>query len=345
MVTKITLSVLLLGSPLCTYAQSLQWSISGEHGYTDFSDAQKGDRLDFHRLQGSATWGAWENVSLQTTVSVENGFNQRYPGDMLQQQQTDIVLEQALVAWRYRENHSVKLGRFYVPIGTSNGNESSLDRYGAELSPVERNIIPTHWVETGISFSGRIFEGFDYDVAMHSALRMQDGGLVRDGRQADSYSVSKAHAFTIRFQYKAIEQLLLATSIHFEVDTTGWDGWGNNSAILIQTHADYRFERWQLKGFFAYWDIDGIRFETSGREKQNGWYLEAGYRYSRSIGYFARINQWDNEQDNQIDTRITQWDAGINWWLNEQVTVKADISTLSGAEDSNRISIGASWKW
>lgn len=340
----------LLASATCILFSSLlvaepRTSFSGEHVYSTFSELTPEDSFDFHKVQGSMSGDFSQEWEWQTTLSVENGFNQRYPSDMVHLDDTDIIVEQALVSWQFAKNHNLKIGRFYLPIGRLNGPSEIFAQYGAERNPVEINIIPTNWVETGLAVSGRIVDGLFYDAAVHSAIRMVDPGLVRDGRRPGSFSISKAHAFTFRFQYRGIENLLLSSSIHFEVDTTQWVGWGNNSAIMIQTHADYQYEKWGFIAFYSYWDIDGYRFETSGREKQNGWYLETNYRASQSLGFFTRLNEWDNEQDNQIDSRIRQWDAGINWWLNENVIIKFDIGKLSGAGEGNRFSAGLAWNW
>lgn len=324
----------------------IQTRLSGEHGVTKFSgESDRSSALDHHKITGAMDWQFSENWQLKTTLSIENGFNTLYPGDGIHTQNTQIILEQAALIWRYSANHRVAVGRFYVPIGTLNGRTNTVNNYGVQRNPVEINIIPTNWVVTGIQFYGNVTEGLSYDVAMHSALVMPDGGLVRDGRTPDSFSISKAHAFTLRAQYTGVAGLLLSSSIHFEVDTTRWSGWGNNSAIMIENHGEYRINKFGIKVFYAYWDIDGVHFERNGREKQNGWYLQTDYRFSPSVGTYVRINEWDNEQDNHLDTRSRQVEVGLNWWFYPNFVIKADFASLSKAADNNQLNLGFAWRW
>ena len=254
-------------------------------------------------------------------------------------------MEQALFSWQFSDNHRVYLGRFYVPIGSINSREAAFSQYGTLRNPVEINIIPTNWVETGIGFEGKISKSWRYTASGHSGLATGDAGLVRDGRNASSFAVTPPQAVTLRAQYEPSDNFIWSTTAQFQVDVTGFVGDGNSSSGLIQTHIIYTSNQWTTKAFWAYWDIDGINFELSGREKQNGWYIESSYRKSEKLGFFARINEWDNQQDNRIASRILQIDAGLNWWVKPELILKADISHAANSADFNRFNLVFTWQY
>lgn len=316
--------------------------INGEHGITRLSDSS--ETIDIHKLNLTSQVSVAENWQFTGGLSFENGYNELFPGDGINRDSSELFVETLNVKWQYASSHSLTIGRFYLPIGTINDADTRLGEYGAIQNPVETHIIPSNWSETGLMASGQITDNIDYNFSIHSALIMPDAGLVRDGRQRSSFSISKAHAFTARIQYTPFKGLLWSTSLHFEVDTTEWDGWGNNSAGLIQTHVSYASERFSSKAFFSYWDIDGYRFETSGREKQNGWYLQSGYKVTPVFGLFLRVSEWDNEQDDRDLSRIRQWDIGGNWWISDKVVIKLDFSKYQQAQQGNSINAGISWR-
>ena len=44
----------------------------------------------------------------------------------------------------------------------------------------------------------------------------------------------------------------------------------------------------------------------------------------RDLGVFARYSEWDNLAGSNGESDITEWSAGVNYWLVENVVFKAD---------------------
>ena len=320
----------------------IDWSVYGEHQWSRFDETS--ENVDSHKLTLALDTEITTNWHFNLALSYENGWNERYPGDGFNTDTSEFIAESLNVTWQYAEHHQLTVGRFYLPIGIVNKADGQFAAMGVNRNPVEINIIPTNWVETGLMASGLITDNLSYDFSIHSALIMEDAGLVRDGRNSDSFSVSKAHAFTARLGYQPWDALSWFTSFHFEVDTTDWEGWGNNSAGLIQSHLIYETGSFRHTAFYAYWDIDGIRYEWSGREKQNGWYFESVYRVSEAWSTFIRLNEWDNEQDNNIPSRVRQLDLGFNYAVGNDLILKADVSKFYKSQEGHGINLGLTWR-
>ena len=275
----------------------------------------------------------------------------------------EVEIEQAYIEWDYAENHRVKAGVFLTPVGILNETHEPETFYGVERNPVEKNIIPSTWWEGGAMFSGEIAEGFSYDAGVHSGLfinpdpdplKADDGKWkIRDGRQKVSEAEGDDLAYTARIKYTGIPGLELATTFQHQTDI--WQGesfMGEDEADanLVEMHAIYNKGPFGLRALYAHWDIDDvIENVKAGADEQEGFYIEPSYRLNEKLGFFVRFSEWDNQAgESSADGEKQQYDIGFNYWLHENVVLKADYRHDNNEGDSEEFSgfnLGVGWSF
>jgi phosphate-selective porin len=243
----------------------------------------------------------------------------------------EVELEQAYIQYDLNDKNRVSAGVFLTPVGIINETHEPNTFYGTERNNVEKNIIPTTWWEGGAMLSGELAQGFSYDVAMTSGLKTNSGKdyAVRNGRQKVAEATAKDPAYTSRLKWTAIPGVELAASVQYQNDITqGFDSRAG-SATLLETHAVIEQGAFGLRALYATWDLDGDGPESVGADEQTGWYIEPSYKINDKVGVFTRYSLWDNQAGNSTDTEYTQWDIGVNWWIDPQVVVKLDYQDQS----------------
>jgi len=267
----------------------------------------------------------------------------------------EVEIEQAYVEWDYAENHRAKAGVFLMPVGILNETHEPETFYGVERNPVEKNIIPSTWWEGGAMFSGEIAEGFSYDAGVHSGLFINptEGDYkIRDGRQKVSEAEGDDLAYTARIKYTGIPGLELATTLQHQTDVwqgEAFAGEDEADATLVELHAIYNKGPFGLRALYAHWDIDDvIENVKAGADEQEGFYIEPSYRLTEDLGFFVRFSQWDNQAGQGSDTEKQQYDIGFNYWLHENVVLKADYRHDNNEGDSEEFSgfnLGVGWSF
>jgi len=292
----------------------------------DAPGAEDRNEIDFHRFVVFLGHQFNDRLRFFSEIELEHSI----AGD---DQNGEVELEQAYIEYDLNSAHRAKAGLFLVPVGIINETHEPDTFYGVERNSVENKIIPTTWWEGGVAVGGEILPGFGYDVAVTSGLGLDLGKYkVRDGRQKVSGADADALAYTGRLKYTGIAGLELAATVQYQEDLyqeNFIDLSGANKAVdamLYEAHVVYQAGPFGLKALAARWDIDDrIEQVALGADVQEGWYVEPSWRFSEKLGVFTRYGEWDNEAGaGGNDTRYEQWDVGVNYWLHENVVLKAD---------------------
>lgn len=311
----------------------------GEHHFNHIDG--KEDEVDAHRFVLFIGHEFNDKLRMFSELEVEHGIaGEGQPGE--------VELEQAYIEWDFIQNHSVKIGQFLIPVGTLNETHEPDTFYGTERNNVEKNIIPTTWWETGVMFTGEIAPGLSYDAGVHSGLATAEGGKVRDGRQKSAKAVAEELAYTARVKYTGVAGLELAASAQFQKDITQGlaDTDGDNDALLLTLLARYQMGDFTVSGLLAEWDINGSAFEANGRDEQSGWVFEASYKVLPKLGVFVRQSAWDNEAGINTDSETERMDLGVNYWLHQNVVLKADFGFEEKANvDTDSLNFGVGWSF
>ncbi len=312
----------------------------GELHYNNYED--KDAKVDFHRFVLFFGHEFSDDVRFFSEFELEHSI----AGDG---KAGEVELEQAYVEIDINEKTSSKVGLFLIPVGIINETHEPPTFYGVERNGVEKNIIPATWWEAGASFNYKPTGGLSIDGAATSGLMVATEGdkayNIRSGRQKVAKATAENLAYTGRIKYTAINGLELAATVQYQTDITQGSSADTADATLIEAHAIYQVNNFSLRALYARWDINGDEAETLGRDEQTGWYVEPSYKFNEKVGVFARYSEYDNEAGNSDLTKVKSTSVGVNYYLHENVVLKADFEDLGGAIDSTGFNIGFGYQF
>ncbi len=314
----------------------------GEHHFNHFEDSD--DKVDAHRYVLFLGHQFNDDVRFFSEFELEHGLS----GD---DKPGEVELEQAYIEWDYAENHSAVIGQFLVPVGIMNETHEPDTFYGTERNQVEKNIIPVTWWETGLMEKGEIAPGLTYNLAVHSGLEIDTTAgkyKIRDGRQKSAKATAEDLAYTARVKYTGIQGLELGATVQYQQDVTQGLNSDDNSGLLTELHAIYQAGPVSVRALWAEWDIEGDYFEALGADKQQGWYVEPSYKLTKDLGLFVRYSEFNNKDGISTSTETEVWDFGINYWLTENVVLKADYTDFvseSSGTDKDALNLGVGWSF
>lgn len=326
-----------------TYAKVADWAERtqiGGYGEIHYNNKENGntDQIDAHRFVMYLAHDFNDRVRFFSEVELEHSLaGDDKPGE--------VELEQAYIEWDYADHHSAKFGLFLVPVGILNETHEPETFYGVERNNVESRIIPATWWESGVMLGGDIAPGLSYDFGVHSGLET-DAFDVRGGRQKSAEAVAEEFAYTARLKYTGIAGLELAATVNYQEDLLQGlvAGADEASGLLYETHAAYQAGPFGLRALYAQWDIDGDQAQAAGRDEQKGWYVEPSWRLTPKLGVFTRFSEWDTQAGDSADTEVEQFDVGFNYWLVENVVLKADWSDQQNG-DGDSFNLGLGWSF
>ncbi|HHM06210.1 MAG TPA: porin [Gammaproteobacteria bacterium] len=324
------------------HGHSADASTLGGYGELHYNNLDSGSELDFHRFVLFFGHRFSDRIRFASELELEHALaedtdNGSGPGA--------VELEQAVVEFDITDQFRVRGGLFLVPVGILNETHEPPTFYGAERNPVEKNIIPTTWWEGGAGLAGELAPGLAYDVAVTSGLKVPTTGSsaykIRNGRQKVAEASAESLAYTAKLAWTGLPGVELAGSVQYQEDIT--QGAKDVSATLYEVHAVINQGPFGLRALYAAWNLDGNDPKASGRNKQNGWYVEPSWKPAPKVGLFARYSAWDNEAGSTADTENKQTNVGVNFWPHEQVVLKADLQHQGGAGDDDGFNLGVGY--
>lgn len=325
---------------IATGGKALEWASKtkiggyGEHHYNNFDG--KDDQVDAHRYVLYVSHEYNENVRFFSEVELEHSLaGEGKPGE--------VELEQAYIEWDYAENHALVAGQFLVPVGILNETHEPDTFYGTERNLIEKNIIPTTWWESGVMFRGEFAPGLSYNFAIHSGLE-NDEANIRSGRQKSAEATANDLAYTGRVKYTGVPGLELSATLQYQEDISQGQ-FNEASAVLSELHAIYNVGSFGLRALWASWNVDGDEAELTGRDEQEGFYIEPSYKITDRLGVFVRYNEWNNVAGLDGSDAQEVLDYGINFWLVPNVVFKADISDHDDDNVADSFNLGVGWSF
>jgi len=277
------------------------------------ANKNKDNKIDFHRWVLFLSHEFSDSIRMFSELEVEHAVSADGAAG-------GVELEQAYISVTPQSATEVKLGLFLLPIGIVNETHEPPRFYGVERNPIEKDIIPTTWLESGVMVSQQFGQGLSYDLALHSGLNVSDAVKIRKGRQSSSKANGNDWAVTGRLNYSGISGLLYSLALQYQSDLDQSQTTTIGAAQFYETHLIWQLGGLTSKVLYAGWNIEGSRPAELNKDRQQGGYLELDYQINPQWGVFARQNQWQVVQD--VDKQ--QLDLGVNWWLHEDVVVKLD---------------------
>jgi hypothetical protein len=312
----------------------------GAYGELHYNNLDSKDEIDLHRFVLFFGHRFSERVSFFSELEVEHA--QAGEG----KNGGEVALEQAYLNFDLNDRHALKAGVILVPVGILNEVHEPPTFYGVERNPVETNIIPTTWREAGVGLSGSLGAGLRYDLLLSSGLKVATTGSgaysIRGGRQSGRLADASDGALTARLKWTGWPGVELAAAAQYQSDITQGAGAAGTSseALLTEVHAVIGRGPFGLRAVYANWNLDGSGPAALGRDRQVGYYVEPSFRLSPTLGLFARYNLWDTEAGSAADSKKKQTEAGVNYWVNENVVVKFDVMDQSGAANDKGFNVG-----
>jgi hypothetical protein len=315
----------------------------GELHYNNYDD--KDAKIDFHRFvlffghEFSDSVRFFSEFELEHSIAGEGKSG-------------EVELEQAYVEVDINEGLSSKVGLFLIPVGIINETHEPPTFYGVERNGVEKNIIPATWWEAGVAFNYKPTGGVSIDGAVTSGLEVGNDFKIRNGRQKVAKATAENLAYTGRVKYTGVAGLELAATVQYQTDIT--QGGADDSftasidkadATLLEAHAIYQIDNFTVRALYARWDIDGAEAKALGRDEQTGWYVEPSYQFNEKVGVFARYSEYDNNAGNSASTAVESTSVGVNYYLHENVVLKADYEDLGGASDTSGFNLGFGYQF
>lgn len=275
----------------------------------------------------------------------------------------EIELEQAFLEYDFNENASAKAGLFLMPVGILNETHEPNTFYGVERNEVEKQIIPTTWWEAGIGGSYHFDNGFSFDAVLSSGLDIDSTGgkaySIRSGRGKVSKQKANDPIIAFRGKYTGIPGLELAGTILHQTDLGQSDNPSGSSiavgsGTLYETHAIYSKTigpgTFTGRALYSRWEIDVNDPMQLAAKTQSGWYVEPSYRIPTSIGdigVFSRFQKLDYYSGSAKNYDI--WEAGANWWVHENVVLKANYiykeDTVVDNNDESGFDLGIGYQF
>jgi len=261
----------------------------------------------------------------------------------------EVELEQGYIEYDYNDTTQITAGLFLVPVGIMNETHEPDTFYGVERNSVEKNIIPATWWEAGVMVKKELKPGLTLDVALTSGLNGTDAKsyAIRSGRQKVANAKANSGAFTSRLKYTAIPGLELAGTVYHQSDFCQGQVIGCGAATMMETHAVYKKDKFQLRALYATWNIDGEAVKLKGADKQKGFYLEPSYRFNEKWGAFARYESYDNKAGNSDSSKKKSKSLGFNYWIDPTVVAKFDYvdNKAPNAGGNSGINIGLGYSF
>jgi len=331
-------------------ANKSSWGGYGELHYNNLEGrgTKEVKKIDFHRFVLYFGHEFRDDLRFFSEFELEHSLaGEGKPGE--------VELEQGYIEYDYNDTTQITSGLFLVPVGIMNETHEPDTFYGVERNTVEKNIIPATWWEAGVMVKKELKPGLTLDLAFTSGLKGTDSEsyAIRKGRQKVANATAAAGAYTARLKYTAIPGLELAGTIYQQSDFCQGLQVGCGNATLMETHAVYKKDKFQLRALYARWNIDGDAVKAKGADKQNGYYLEPSYRFNDKWGAFARYETYDNKDGSvsTADTEVKARSIGFNYWIDPIVVAKFDYvdqskaSSAAGDNDVDGINIGLGYSF
>jgi len=315
-------------------------TIIGGYGELHYNNYENKDaQVDFHRFVLFFSHEFTNDVRFFSEFELEHSI----AGEG---KKGEVELEQAYVEVDLNNEFSSKVGLFLIPIGIINETHEPPTFYGVERNGVEKNIIPATWWEAGVSINFKPMGGLSFDGAVTSGLNVGDDYKIRGGRQKVAKANAENLAYTGRVKYTAIPGLELAATIQYQTDLTQSKiGVDKADATLIEIHGIYQINDFTTRALYARWDINGDEAKSLGRDEQTGWYIEPSYKLNEKIGVFFRYAEFDNTAGSHFSiennsSKIKSSSIGFNYYLHENVVLKADYEKIDDGENTNGFNLG-----
>jgi Phosphate-selective porin O and P len=286
----------------------------------------------------------------------------------------EVEVEQAFIEHRLFPQFAVRGGLFLIPAGLLNENHEPTAYYGVERNFVETAIIPTTWREGGVQFAGEVANGATLQAGLSTGFNINKWDAAStEGRESplgaihQELALASAHDLAVfaALNYRAIPGVLVGGSIFTGGAAQGAQGVPKVRVRLWDLHARWTPGAWDFSALYARGTMTNTApFNTAlvGNPTLvpalfDGAYVQGAYRL-RIGGYglapFARLEFFNTgRRYDAIGAGLTPAPlptervitTGLNFDLDRNVVVKADMQWFRQVSANNRFNLGLGWSF
>ncbi len=345
----------------------------GEITYTGYRTDSSRNQADLRRLVLLFGHRFSDQLSFNSEIEWEHAVTSS-------SDKGESEIEQAFLDYRFTSGPTIRGGLFLIPLGLLNENHEPPVFYGVNRNEVETRIIPTTWREGGVSVHGATEFGLDYNVGLTTGFDTTKFDDPATPLAASHQELQLARARDLSLygavNYRGVLGLTLGAGVFsgnsthgnaaFKADPTTPDfGSAKGRVTLWETHARWQPGRWDIEALYAAGSIgDAARIDTALQDfnqttgsdrpylpsRLEGWYLQAAYKAwaqgDLSLAPFVRYEFFDTQAGmpagfaSDPANRDHVFTAGLSFWLDPQVVIKADYQKYQDNSLNDRYNLG-----
>lgn len=273
----------------------------------------------------------------------------------------------------FHPSFNVRVGNYPIPVGYTNINEEPIAFYSVNRPEVERIILPTQWLETGVMFYGNFLKNqLEYNLGLTKGLdasNMVEGTWIRRGR-FHGLEVPRAWAANGKLEYVAQDDIKLGIAGYYGDAGRGSDTpsgqsfnptvslysafagyeWGNFSVFGLamrgsttQTDRIFEFDN-QVMGEETFGYYGELRWDLwSAFKSEKDWKLPIWLRYERLDTHASVASSFENRAFDRQNLEIIS--VGANLRPKKNLVFKVNYQFRENLSESiipeaNRLELG-----
>lgn len=282
----------------------------------------------------------------------------------------EVYVEQVFINHEFNPYFQFRAGLLLIPFGIINEYHEPPTFYTVNRPYVDKVIAPTTWREIGAGFIGNLdFANLKYQMYLvngllgynNKALFNASNG-VRSGRQKGARTMAFNPNFAGKVEYYGVSNLNLGLSGYFGKTETNLNNNLDLSDENAMKRADSSIIGMSMVGFDAIYKLKFLEFKSqfyysglSNTEAYNkfsnsnignammGYYVELAYNHyfceNYRISPFVRYENLDTQYSVTSETtksdnyNKTYLNAGLNFFFNNSVVLKADMELYKSKSD------------
>lgn len=284
----------------------------------------------------------------------------------------EVEVEQAFIEHRLSPPLAVRGGLMLIPSGLLNENHEPTAYYGVERNFVETAIIPTTWREGGAQLVGEMGDGLTLQGGITTGFNLGKWDATStEGKESPLGSIHQELALAsakdlsvfAAANYRGVPGLLLGGSVFTGGASQGAQGLPGSRVTLWDLHVRWTPGPWDFAVLYARGTISNtapfnatlVGNPTLVPALFDGSYVQAAYHMrlgAYGLAPFARLEYFNTGRKYEdIGPGLTPAPlrtervitTGLNFDINRNVVVKADMQWFRQVSASNRFNLGLGW--
>lgn len=220
----------------------------------------------------------------------------------------------------FHPSFNVRVGNYPIPLGYTNINEEPIAFYSVNRPEVERVILPTQWLETGVMFYGNFLNNqLEYNLGLTKGLdasTMVEGTWIRRGR-FHGLEVPRAWASNGKLEYVGKESIKLGIAGYYGDAGRGTETpSGQDFSPQVSLYSAFAGYEW---GNFS---VFGLAMKGSTTQTDRIFEFDNQVIGEETLGYYGEL-RWDLWS---VFNSEREWKLPI-WFRYERLDTHASVAS------------------